>query len=43
MVQAVGLRAYRISFHGLCVPKRITFSGAVLMYRVLHGTAPPYL
>ena len=32
-----------VSLHWLCVPERIQFKIAVLMYRVLHGDAPQYL
>jgi len=32
-----------ISLHWLRVPERITFKVATLMYRALHGSAPPYL
>jgi len=32
-----------ISLHWPRMPQRITFMVAVLTYRVLHGTAPPYL
>ena len=32
-----------ISLHWLRVPERIAFKVAVLTYRALHGTAPPYL
>ena len=32
-----------ISLHWLRVPERIIFKVATLMYRALHGSAPPYL
>ena len=32
-----------ISLHWLCVPQRITFKVAMLTYRALHGSVPPYL
>ena len=32
-----------INIHWLRVPERITFKVATLMYRALHGSAPPYL
>jgi len=32
-----------VSLYWLRVPQHITFKVAVLTYRVLHGTAPPYL
>jgi len=32
-----------VSLHWLCMPERITFKVATLMYRALHGFTPPYL
>ena len=32
-----------ISLHWLRVPEQITFKVAMLTYRALHGSAPPYL
>jgi hypothetical protein len=32
-----------VSLHWLCVPERIQYRIAVLMYKVLHGSAPRYL
>jgi len=32
-----------ISLHWLRVPEQIIFKVATLMYRALHGSAPPYL
>ena len=32
-----------INLHWLRVPERIIFKVATLMYRALHGSAPPYL